>query len=137
MDSTILKSLVTNPKVVDAIFGSQVFSLSKIVLNDIEFKYQSSTINFLIKDFPKAPPSSWITNQYNRVSLKVEMNDMTHCSINGFMPDHEKVDFSLSGKDNCIELKISNKKGSTIDIESKSISIREVHGYTDLSPSLF
>lgn len=139
MDSTILKSIVTNPKIVDAFFGSQIFNLGKIILMNIEFDYQSpSTILcFEIEDFPKEPPLKWKINQYNRAVFKVSISDISSCTINGTVQDREKVDFKLSGKIGCVKLKISNLKGTSIDIESKWIYIREIKGYRDLSPSLF
>ncbi len=136
-NSDVLKNLVTNPKVIDSVFGNDVFSLENVKFAKTEINYNEGSIYLYIdlKDFPSAPPKKWTLQKFNTVQLVLRVFEIKEFSSKGFFEQGINVNVVLVQKDDLINLTVlEENKILYCKIKARWLYIDRIEGYqSDLS----
>ena len=131
-DSNLLKEVATNPKVIEAIFGNDVFTLEGVVFCKTEINYQDSSIYayIVLSDFPSKPPKKWVLQKFNTAQLVLRIFDIQEFSSKGFFESGMPVKVMLIPKDGLITFSIVEENELLyFNVRGKGVYVDRIEGY--------
>lgn len=131
-DSNLLKEVATNPKVIDSIFGEDVFTLEAVVFCKTEINYQDSSIYTYIElaDFPSSPPKKWVLQKFNTAQLVLRIFEIEEFSSKGFFERGMTAKVMLNSKDGLITFSIVEENELLyFTVKAKWLYIDKIEGY--------
>jgi hypothetical protein len=132
IDSNLLKEVATNPKVIEAIFGNDVFNLENVCMCKTEINYQDSSIyvHIELSDFPSNPPKKWVLQKFNTAQLVLRIFDIQEFSSKGFFEPEMHVKVMLIQKEGLINFSIVEENELLyFNIKAKWLYIDRIEGY--------
>jgi Immunity protein 50 len=114
-----------------AIFGETMLSTNQVDIRKISFDRDGPSISFDIDidDFPKSPPSKWIANQYNRVTLILVATGVRKLLVQNISTKLNAT-LGIYNLDGLLRLQVKNSP-MELDLLADFIYIKQIGAYHD------
>jgi hypothetical protein len=111
------------------IFGEDMLSTNQIDIRKISFDRDGPSISFEIDvdDFPKSPPSKWIENQYNRITMTLVATGVQKLLVQNISTKLSAT-LDISTVDRLLRLQIKNSP-MKIDLLADFIYVKQISAY--------